>query len=167
MSKEINMQNWREPDEVMKVFATLSPTGSSEPITREEWLNRILKPRLSATVPQEVHDLFEVARGALAYGYFFYRLYTLAAEQLSRVGEAAITHKCKALAVPNKIDTFGKRIKWLEDNGVIGPSDAQAWNWIRELRNMGSHPERQMILPPHDAIAILHRVTEQINALFP
>jgi len=164
--KEINQQNWLEPDDIIKAFVKLSPTGSPESMSGEDWLQHILKPKLMESVPQDVQALFEVARGALVYGYFFYPLYTLAAEQLFRVAEAAISHKCSAFGAPNSKEKFVEKIKWLEDKGVIPQTDIQAWNVIRELRNSASHPESQSIITPGMAIGSLERVTERINSLF-
>jgi hypothetical protein len=164
--KEINQQSWLEPDDIIKAFVKLSSSGEPESMSGEDWLQHILKPKLLESVPQDVQAVFEVARGALVYGYFFYPLYTLAAEQLFRVAEAAISHKCKALGAPKSKDKFGEKIKWLSDKGIIPQADIQAWNAIRKLRNYASHPERQSIITPGMAIGSLEHVTEKINSLF-
>src|SRR5438552_3436434 len=74
--KEINIDNWLLPNNVMGIFATLTPTGEIVTLTGEDWLERMLEPKLDGTVPEEVQALFEVARGALVYGYLFYPLHT-------------------------------------------------------------------------------------------
>ncbi|MBE0411557.1 MAG: DUF4145 domain-containing protein, partial [Anaerolineales bacterium] len=129
-------------------------------------LKHILKPQLLEDVPQDVQALFEVARGALLYGYFFYPLYTLAAEQLFRVAEAAISDKCKAKRAPKSKKKFVEKINWLADNGTISQADIKAWTAIREMRNFASHPERQSIITPGLAIGWLEDVSEKINTLF-
>jgi hypothetical protein len=164
--KAINQQNWLEPDEAIKGFVKIPPTGRPQSMSGEDWLQPILAPKLLEAVPQDVQALFEVARGALLYGYFFYPLYTLAAEQLFRVAEAAVSHKCKALGAPNSKKRFADKITWLANKGVIPEADVPAWDAIRGLRNYASHPERQSILMPSMAIGSLVRVTEKINALF-
>jgi hypothetical protein len=164
--KEITPSNWLEADGVLRGFVRLSADGQFQPISGDDYLRSILSPELLQSVPTEVQALFEVARGAMAYGYFFYPLYTLAAEQLFRVAEAAVAHKCKALGAPKSIDTFEKRIHWLVDKGVIPNSELVRWDAIRELRNEASHPERQSILMPGNAIGILETAAEQINSLF-
>ncbi len=164
--KEITRSNWLEPDDASKAFVRLTPGGQPEPMTGSDWMRHILTPKLLATVPTDVQALFEVTRGALVYGYFFYPLYTLASEQLFRVTEAAVAHKCKVLGAPKSTENFAKRISWLTKKGLIPNSDLAQWDAIRELRNSASHPERQSILTPGNAIGLLERVAEKINSLF-
>jgi hypothetical protein len=164
--KEITPSNWLEPDEVLKGFVRMSPDGQFRPISGDDYLQDILIPKLLESVPEEVQALFEVARGAMVYGYFFYPLYTLAAEQLCRVAEAAVAHKCKTLSVPRSKRKFGERISWLVDKGFIPDSESFRWNAIRDLRNVASHPERQHILMPSNAFNLLEGIARQINSLF-
>lgn len=165
-SKEITPSNWLEPDRVLKGFVRISPNGRSQPITSGEYLNHVLAPKLLESVPTEVQALFEVARGAMAYGYFFYPLYTLGAEQLFRVAEAAVAYKCEALGVPKLERTFKKKITWLVGHGTIPEPELNRWQACRKLRNVASHPDRQSILTPWDAISILEGIAEQINSVF-
>jgi hypothetical protein len=165
--KEITPSNWLERDDVLKGFVRISPEGQQvRPITSDDYLRDILKPELLESVPTDVQALFEVARGAMAYGYFFYPLYTLAAEQLFRVAETAIAHKSKTLGVPKSNDTFEKRIGWLVDREVIPSSERVQWDAIRTLRNIASHPEYQSIHTPGNAIGTLGNIARQINSLF-
>jgi len=164
--KEITPSNWLEPEGVLKGFVRMSLDGQFHPITGEEYLRDILSPQLLSSVPRDVQALFEVARGAMVYGYFFYPLYTLAAQQLFRVAEAAITHKCKALGAPKSCNTFQKGVKWLVGNGGIPKSELCRWDAVRKLRNAASHPRRQSIFMPGNAIGMLEGIAEQINALF-
>jgi len=164
--KEINQNNWLEPDGVLKAFVKKSPYGKSEPITGNDLLNHILKPKLLESVPENVQALFEVARGALAYGYLFYPLYTLAAEQLFRVTEAALSYKCKALGAPESIENFAPMVSCLVNERIIPSSEFTRWDAIRKLRNFACHPESQSILTPGNAIKLLEGVAGQINFLF-
>jgi hypothetical protein len=173
--KEINQQNWLEPDDVMKAFSTTSPIGVSDAITGEEWLGRALMPTLEDTVPHPVQALFEVARSALAYGYFFYPLYTLATEQLFRVAEAAVFHKCRALGAPSSLKIFSARVNWLAENGFIDQtngstwtqlSDKKKWDLMRDGRNVGSHPKMQTLILPGAAMMFFQQVAQTINNLF-
>jgi hypothetical protein len=164
--KEIGPSNWLEPDDALRGFVRISPDGQPHTITGEEYLQHILRPKLHASVPPDVQALFEVARGAMVYGYFFYPLYTLAAEQLFRVVEATLAYKCKALGAPELRRTFEKSIEWLVEEGVISRPESARWHAARQLRNAASHPERQMILTPGNAIGILEIVADDINSLF-
>lgn len=159
MFKKITVDNWREPDEISSLFIN---------IPLNEWINIILEPNLIETVPTEIKKLFEVARSALVYGYFFYPLYTLGFEQLFRVAEAAVTLKCKTMEAPRAIckGRFQKKVKYLVEMQVIPNQKEEIWNAIRGLRNIASHPQDQSILAPGEAIGKLARIANEINSLF-
>lgn len=165
--KKLTLDNWLESDKASSSFVDVSAVnGKLHPITGDEWMQKILKPNLIEEVPIEVQQLFEVARGALAYGYFFYPLYTLAEEQLFRVAEAALTFKCKSMGAPHSISTFQQKIEYLTVNKVIFEQEKETWHIIRKLRNVASHPERQTLLTPGMVISVLERITNSINSLF-
>jgi hypothetical protein len=162
MTKKINHQNWLERDDTLSSFVQVSPTGTPEPISGQAWADLMLQPQLLGTVPKEVQRLFEGARGALIYGYFYYALCIMGAVALFRVAEAALAYKCKALNAP-KISSesgssFDAHIQWLASQGIVRPAD---WQMIAAARDSAAHPQIQ------DVITILEQVTEQINALFP
>ena len=163
--KEISLNNWLEPDDVLKGFARLSPNGQIT-LRGEDYLLYILRPNLHESVPSDVQALFEVSRGAMAYGYFFYPLYTLAMEQLFRVAEAAVENKYSALRAPKSTKKFEEKINWLVNKSIIPQSESGQWKAVRKLRNITSHPKSQSIYPPTSTIAILEHVASQINSLF-
>lgn len=164
--KRLAINNWLEPDEISTLFVRVSPDGQKQPLTGDDWANQILAPVLIDSVPDGVKSLYEVARAALMYGYFFYPLYTLAVEQLFRVAEAAVAHKCGAISAPASCNTLKKQIDWLVGKGVIQHDVGPRWHTLRHLRNSASHPESQTILPPGPAVGILEQVAEDINSLF-
>jgi hypothetical protein len=135
-------------------------------MTREEWLALFLDPTLSKSVPENVRALFEVSRGSLAYGYFFYPLYTLACEQLFRVAEAAASEKCRILGAPKKTQRFKDKVQFLFDCQVISDGERLDWDAVRQFRNSTSHPQQQMILPPGAVASLLLRIAETVNKLF-
>lgn len=163
--KEITLQNWREPDPILNAFVDLA-VDAFRPATGEEWLERILEPKLLDSVPQEVQALYEVARGALVFGYFFYPLFTLGTEQLFRVADSAVANKCKVVGGPRPKVSFHKRVEWLANYGFIPQADVSLWTTLRDLRNATSHPEDNIPFVPRDAIYTLHDVARKINALF-
>ena len=163
--KEITLTNWLEPDDALKGFVRLSPNGQIT-LRGGDYLTYILKPNLHESVPSDVQALFEVARGAMAYGYFFYPLYTLAMEQLFRVAEAAVAHKCSSLRASKSTKRFEEKINWLVNKSIIPQSESGQWKAVRKLRNIASHPKSPSIYPPTGTIAILERVASQINSLF-
>ena len=165
--KKLTVKNWLQPDKVSSLFGGILPgDGKFHPITGDEWVQEILKPKLIEKVPAEVQRLFEVARGTLVYGYFFYPLYAVGIERLFQVVDAAVTHKCKIMGAPSSEKTFEKKIKWLARKRIITRDEEEMLNTTRKLRNMASHLEDQTILPPGPTIGIFERITKQINSLF-
>lgn len=164
--KRITPENWLEPD-VTKLFPDIPPRS---------WVEAHLAPNLSPQVPEDILALFEVARGAIIYGWFFYPLLTLGAEQTQRVMEAAARQRCLELGIaqPKVNQKTGRRteprffeqIEALVARGTIGPGEAQRWKATRNLRNHASHPGRQTILSPGMAWGTLHTCAELINKLF-
>ncbi len=165
--KKLTPENWLQPEWVMTLFVQMRPEDlEPRPVSGEDWVSAIAKPTLDESVPEEVKGLFETVRGALAYGSFFYPLYGLGLGQLFRVAEAAVTHKCKAMGASPGVKTFYDRIEWLGSHGVIPEQEKGTWDAIRKMRNLESHPERQILLPPGTAIGALVRMAENINALY-
>lgn len=164
--KGLSPDNWLEPDPASTVWVSSIDTDGVRLIDAEDRLREVLQPTLNEAVPDEVRGMFEVARGASAYGWFFYPLYTLASDQLYRVADAALAHKCREMGAPKSRDTFKKRLDWLAETGAILQSDRFDWDTTRMGRNLGSHAEHQHIGTPGDAMRLLRRITGAINALF-
>lgn len=111
----------------------------------------------------------------MIYGWFFYPLITLAAEQFPRIQEAAARAACQQRQlIPARTSKSGKPIEpkfseiieALAKGGVIGQADRPRWEAARELRNLSSHPSRQSIFSPGMAIGALEATTGLINKLF-
>ena len=164
--KKITAKNWKQRDSLMSYFKGTDQAGRTVKVSGGEWVEAILGPEIGKFVPDEIRSLFEVARGSMIYGYFFYPLFTLSAEQLFRVVDAAVAHKCKILNAPKSKKTFYKRVEWLIENSVIDKADRIIWESARKLRNSTSHPTKQMILTPANAIGLLSSTAEHINKLF-
>lgn len=164
--KKLSPENWLESDLASTVWISRIDAEGEHLIDAEDRLREILEPTLDEAVPDEVRRLFEVARGTLAYGWFFYPLYTLGGDQLYRVADAATVHKCRGMQAPKSRKTFNKRVDWLVENGAILESDKFDWDTTRMGRNIGSHDEIQHIFSPGDAMLTLRRVADKINALF-
>ena len=165
--KEISLQNWLQPDKTLTHFKKIGSNGRLDTITPEDYLQEALTPRLLTAVPENIQALFEVARGAIVYAYFFYPLYALAEEQLFRVAEAGLKERCRQLKMPTTQPRgFASSIKWLADSGASSQAEATRWHYIRDLRNAASHPKDQMISTPGDALATLAYVAQEINRLF-
>ena len=160
--KAITSGNWNLPDEVSLRFGPRGAAPGAHP-----HLSHILAPQLSDEVPIEIRGLFEVARGAMVYAYYFYPLYTLAMEQLFRVGEAALLAKLHEIDPSGKRIGFSEAIGLLAEKGILDESTSKRMHAMRTLRNSASHPDRQSIFPPGCSIGAMERVAEDINALCP
>jgi len=164
--KDLALANWTERDPVLDVFVKVTQEGVLEPLEPDALVAEILLPQIQPSIPQDVRALFEVARGCMCYGCFFYPLFTLATEQLYRVIEAGVRARVKALSEPMAKKTYQSQIDFLIENGVIPQADRLRWVAIRELRNIASHPYMQEILPPGNAIHRLGQCAETLNSLF-
>lgn len=158
--KKLTTGNVLEPDPINSIFGFPSPT------THAERLEDIFTPVLKETVPVDVRAMFAVAQGIMAYGHFFYPLYTVGHDELLRVAEAAITHKCGALCAPPSGRNLKDKIDWLEGQGVLTSQQAERWHHTREFRNEVSHPQHRRLVPPGVAIGDLQRMAAEINALY-
>lgn len=150
----------------MQFFTRLDEADNPLVLNGEDWLRVILEPSLGPSVPEDVRELFEVARGAMIYGYFFYPLFTLSGEQLMRVAEAAASHRCRQLDAPASVKRFKQKIEWLRESGAISQADYIPWDATREMRNRTSHPAGQSVFPPGFATQGVAATAAMINRLF-
>lgn len=168
--KRLKVENWQEPDPTLSIFRRLSlRDGSTQTISGDDWAGRILIVELNERAPLEVRRLFAVARGALVYGFFFYPLYTLGAEQLFRVADVAVGYKCQELGMSSTKAHrlhFEERVAHLVKEGIITPSARHGWDALRQLRNVATHPRDQHIFSSGDAIGQLRRIAADIDKLF-
>src|SRR5437016_11236368 len=101
---------WLQPDARMELFLKLDlRSGSVTRSVADDWLKLWKRGSLDSPVPAQIINLFEQARACICYGYFFYPLYALGIEQLTRVADAAATVRCEQLGAPRSIGTFEKR----------------------------------------------------------
>jgi hypothetical protein len=165
--KTLSIENWLQPDVIPSALTQYSLNdGYAYLMSGEDWVAQFTKPKLNQSVPGDIQILFEVARGSLAYGYFFYPLYALAGEQLFRVGEAAVSAKFLLAGGLNPKKSFQQKLEYLRDNKVITDTDFGQWNIIRQFRNLVSHPQRQNIFTPGQIAGTLNHVADIINKLF-
>lgn len=170
--KRLTASNWTEPDEASSAFAALNlESGAREDIDADGWAERFLSIELSHVVPEDIRDMWAVARGVLLYGWFFYPLYALGEDQLRRVADAAVLIRYEQVGGPNdrrtgRTPNLKRRLAWLIANGFISETVQQRWDAIRNLRNYGSHPSFARIEMPVGALQSLAVLADEINALF-
>lgn len=151
----ITPENWLKPDRKNYV-----PVG----FTNEQWIAMFLRHRLDASVPRGVIQVFEIARGAMIYSWFFYPLASLGIEQCTRIAEFAAREKCSALQI--SVTNFSECISKLHAAGYISDRDEPRWQALRRLRNDFSHLDGLTLLDPGQAVSTLGTMTELINSLF-
>jgi hypothetical protein len=164
--KRISIANVLEHDEHPSY-----PSG----LRGEKWVQACLKPRLAASVPDEISFLFNIARGSMVYAMFFLPLASLAAEQSFRVLEAGARVRCKQLGLVKKKsgktkalpdESFADVVAKLKRVGQIPDDDSDLWKSMVFLRNRFSHHTSQTIRARHNAVEQLAFVAELLNRLF-
>lgn len=164
--KQININNICEPDPTLRAFVKIDTKGQFQPFSLKDYLKYIMALKLNKNVPRDIQAMFEVVKGAMAYGYYYYPLFWLAAEQVFKIAESALLFKCKEMGAPKSKFRFAEMINWLTKKGIIHESEKDIWDAIRQLRNISYHPEQLMIFPPNMAIGTIHRILEKINIIF-
>jgi hypothetical protein len=169
--KKIGVANWECPDRTTELWREITFAAK----TNDDWLAFFSSPILSSNVPENLVKLFEVARGAMIYSWYFYPLATLGAEQCFRLLDTGTRIRCKQVGLPIKvknkkgkeIDTrFAENVESLMKKGIISKTDKAHWDASRALRNFSSHPNRQTIFDPGQAQNILKLAGDFLNTLF-
>lgn len=175
--KHLTTGNWLEPDPICLKFVEVNmATAASRQPTGEGWAERFLAVDLAPTVPSEVRDMWEAARGLLLYGWFYYAIYAIGEHELRRVADAAVLHRYQQAGGPpnKKRDHEGelrwpslmRRLDWLIDAGVIPAEKRKRWDDLRDLRNETTHISIRHLTSPHEALRVLELMAGEIDALF-
>lgn len=168
--KKLTVENFDQRDEANNAFGRLDLTiGKVVPVTRHDRARAFLSVELGEHVPQEVRDLFAVARGTMLYGEFFYPMYTLGDEQMHRVTDAAAHHRYLQLGgelESGNVPSFYGRIKRLIGKGAIPEEEQTRWDAYRQLRNIASYADFQQLHAPGDAYTSCKLVAMSVNDLF-
>lgn len=163
--KAITPSNFAQPDSRILYFVR-------DP---EVWLKRCHYSVVAPEVPENVAALMRITQGTISYGWFYYPLLTMAADQCTRCLEAAARERCKSVGiVVESIDKkgklrpvpFGNLLIALTNRGFLTAEDAGRWDAGRDLRNIAAHPDDQMIFTPAQALGQLDTTIELINRLF-
>lgn len=73
--KELSAANWLEADPTSTLFWRESRLVGPMMMDAQSWARSFLAVELKQHVPEDVRELFAVARGAVLYGWFFYPLF--------------------------------------------------------------------------------------------
>jgi hypothetical protein len=164
--KELTLANWDQPDPANAAFGRISRIVGPRKMTGHDWAREFLSIELGPQVPEQISELFAVARGALLYGWFFFPMFLLGEDQLHRVLETAVRARYAELGGPHRQPTFKHAIGWLIECKVISPEDEARWEGVRKMRNVASHPERQGAMSPGAVLRTLRETAHDINRLF-
>lgn len=164
--KRLDSSNWLDVDPVNLHFVQESPIVGLESMDEQDWARTFLVVALGPQVPEKIHDLFDVARGAMLYGWFYYPLFHLGEQQLYRVLEAAARERYRQLGGTRSGARYQQVIEALVDAGAIHADDLERWDAGRQLRNRASHLDVQAVMPPGQALRTLRAIAHDISRLF-
>lgn len=164
--KKITTENWLQHDPTMNAFGAFSEAPDDTIRGGTRLVSQAIEPQLPSGTPEGVIRLYEMARGAICYGCFFYPLYTLGMEQLHRCLDAALKHKIETINGGKSPRRFKQRIEWAVNNGIIAAPNADRWDAVRVLRNEGAHSDGRTIMLPGQALHSLQLASELIARLF-
>ena len=165
--KEITIQNWLAPDIASAKLINNNAGAKQLTVTVSDlYIQAVVAIRLSSMVPLEVRRAFEVAKGAMVYGYFFYPLFTIGLEHLYKVAEIAVKVKCAAIDSNRRVDKLTKGIRLLVSSKVFDAATEKRWCALKNLRNNASHPADQTIVTPAMAIRMLEPLAEDLEKIF-
>lgn len=159
--KHIDIYNWLEPDAAWSGIIGMEFSEDSN----RDWMELIYSARLNASVPDNIHVLFEAAQGALIYSILYHPLMTLALDQMTRLAERAATARYE-MATGRKPRSFAMAIDGLLEKGLIAVESKPRWTAVRQLRNEASHPSQQCLYSIGMMSPIVEGVPDLINELF-
>ena len=96
MTKILTVDNFLLPDPLTGAFVSEAPDGREHQRSAVDWAHAIHGVVLEAEVPEGVRERFEVARGVLTYGFFWYPLWAHGVAEAGRAVEAALEAVCGA-----------------------------------------------------------------------
>jgi hypothetical protein len=129
-------------------------------------VERFTSVTLPDHVPETVWQMFEVAKGAMVYGLFFYPLYTLGEEHLSKLFEWMVKERYAALS-RRKGSSLKAMVQWLLKNERFPDRSEVRWLATYEIRNLASHPTIQTIATPAEASRALRKTRDLIVHFYP
>lgn len=170
--KKLSTANWQEMDPTCRGFEHLNRhTGESGALFPDRWAQMLLALEFHDNVPENVRGLFDVARGSMLYGYYYYPLFKLGVDLMHRVAEAALSEKYRQCDGPQSkkkggFVSFSSKLQWLSNNQHIDVEQKDEWEWVREMRNDGSHPRDVALYPPIPSLSHVEETIQRINRLF-
>ncbi len=165
-SKRLTADNFLLPDPLTGEFT--GPDGDSRVhrLSAMDWAHEILSIELGESVPEAVRNRFELARGVLLYGYFWYPLWVQGTMEALHAAELALEAACAAEHGPKRLATAESRIEWLAKRHVLGAEEAGTWRSLLDVRNALADAGETTILTPRTSLDVLDRACSAVKVLF-
>ncbi len=146
-------------------LSTLGPEVPSKEAVRER-IEMFTSLTLRTSIPETAWRMFEIAKGAMCYGLWFYPMFTLGEDHLSRLFEWMVLDRYGALS-KKKASNFHAMVEWLIKHKHF-PDDLDIrWRAMYKIRNSVSHPEMQHITDPHQALRHLRQMRDLVLYFYP
>jgi hypothetical protein len=137
--------------------------GKQFPITLADLNEAVRIIKVGDRIPEEVKEVFEIAKQLYIMGYFNYRLFTVSSHYGFLAVESALVNKYKAI-YKEEGENLYEIIERLAKDDFISADKREIYHSCRHLRNGLSHLAQRKVLTP-DA-EVLHRAAELINNLY-
>lgn len=134
------------------------------PVRHTDYLRQLELIQLAEETPEDVATLFEVAKGAYAYGSLYWPLFTVANHYALLAVEAALHLKYRALGGQGRNVTMGVTIRFLQKKLSLPDGMRDTLSAAKGLRDQLSHQKFATISGPTPDI--LQRCAEVIDFLF-
>ncbi|MFH0796323.1 MAG: hypothetical protein V2A65_04610 [Candidatus Omnitrophota bacterium] len=140
-----------KPDKILASLATIEPlSDKGRRITIEDLQKYVSEAELKKEVPEKIDGIFEAAKMAFVYSYFYYPFFTIAAHYslLAVEGALKLKHRTEFPKEPIENSILHKIIGNLVKEKIIKEKDKEKYDVSRKLRNMFSHTAKLQLLPP-------------------
>lgn len=165
-SKRLTAENFLLPDPLTGEFTGRDGDGREHRLSAVDWAHEILVIGLDEAVPEAARNRFELARGILLYGYFWYPLWVQGTVEALRGAEVALEAACEAEHGAKRLSTAESRIEWLEKKDVLDAEEACTWMSLVRVRDALAEARQTPMLTPGRSLEILDTVAHVVNGLF-
>jgi hypothetical protein len=165
-SKRLTAENFLLPDPLTGEFTGQDGDGRAHRLSAVDWAHEILAIALDGVVPVAARHRFELARGILLYGFFWYPLWVQGTVEALRGAELALEAACEGEHGPKRLSTAESRIEWLEKKGLLDVEEARMWESLVRVRDALAEAGETPILTPGRSLEVLETVAHVVNGLF-
>ncbi|GKS12913.1 hypothetical protein YDYSY3_39130 [Paenibacillus chitinolyticus] len=156
LAKEITKENYYLPCDAIKLF--------SGDVSEEVYIDNVKDICVNEKAPEQVREMFEVAKALYVYGYLYWTFFTISFEQSLKSWEVAITMKLNEVNIQRMPRKLINKINALEEMDIISSDEKELFHYVRLFRNGLAHPDYQSQLGHNNRLLI--SVANQINLLY-